>query len=309
MQSLWMLVASFAFAIMGVCVKLASQLYSTNEVVMYRGFIGVICTLAIMKIRGVNLQTAVPWHHLWRGVFGVITLWLWYYSMAKLPLATAITLNYTSPIWTATILLIGGVLHGNGKFDWRFVLPIVMSFVGVAILLQPNMDEGELFVEFVALASGLFAAVAFLQVRRLGEIGEPDNRVVFYFSVMATLVGFAGEVIAQCVDAFSFPVWHSHTTSGAMLLLGLGVSATLAQIALTRAFRLGKTLVTSNLQYFGIVFSSIFGVLIWHDHLEAAGWLGISIIIISGIASTILGGFPKNADLDIASKLNQAQEA
>jgi S-adenosylmethionine uptake transporter len=308
MQSLWMLVASFFFAMMGVCVKLASQLYSINEVVMYRGFIGLVCTLAIMKIQGVNWRTTVPFHHLWRGVFGAITLWLWYYSMAKLPLATAITLNYTSPIWIATILLLSGFLRGDGKFDWRLVLPIVMSFIGVAILLQPNVSGENLFVEFVALISGLFAAIAFLQVRRLGGMGEPDNRVVFYFSAVATLVGFAGAIIEQSVDVFSLPVWRPHTIRGAILLLGVGVSATLAQIALTRAFRLGKTLVASNLQYFGIVFSSIFGILIWHDHLEAAGWLGMSMIVVSGIASAILGGAPKHSGLGAAGKLRRALE-
>jgi S-adenosylmethionine uptake transporter len=70
------------------------------------------------------------------------------------------------------------------------------------------------------------------------------------------------------------------------LLLGIGISATVAQMAMTRAYRLGNTLVTANLQYTGIVFSSVWGILIWGDTLNWIGWLGIAVILVSGLAAT-----------------------
>jgi drug/metabolite transporter (DMT)-like permease len=70
------------------------------------------------------------------------------------------------------------------------------------------------------------------------------------------------------------------------LLLSIGVLAAIAQMAMTRAYRLGNTLVTANLQYTGIVFSSIWGVLIWSDILSFFSWLGIAIILVSGIVAT-----------------------
>ena len=79
---------------------------------------------------------------------------------------------------------------------------------------------------------------------------------------------------------------HAHTAKGLALLLTIGLTATIAQIAMTRAYRLGKTLVTANLQYTGIVFSSIWGVLLWGDLLDWMGWSGIEIILMSGIAAT-----------------------
>ena len=104
MQSLWMLVASFVFAAMGVCVKLAADYFSTSEIVMTRGIIGMLFIYSLIRLRGGTLKTALAWHHLWRGVVGVTALWLWFYSIALLPLATAVTLNYMSPIWIAAIL-------------------------------------------------------------------------------------------------------------------------------------------------------------------------------------------------------------
>jgi S-adenosylmethionine uptake transporter len=79
-----------------------------------------------------------------------------------------------------------------------------------------------------------------------------------------------------------------HTLSGTdFLLLGsIGLTATIAQMAMTRAYRLGAMLVTANLQYTGIVFSSIWGIVIWGDHLSLSGWLGIVIILASGVAAT-----------------------
>ena len=110
MQSLWMLFASFMFAIMGVCVKLASEIFSTSEIVLYRGLIGVAIMYCVLRRHGDSFRTSMPGQHLWRGVVGVVALWLWFYSIAILPLATAVTLNYTAPIWIAVIMFCAGWL-------------------------------------------------------------------------------------------------------------------------------------------------------------------------------------------------------
>ena len=79
---------------------------------------------------------------------------------------------------------------------------------------------------------------------------------------------------------------HALSAHEAVLLLAIGLTASVAQIAMTRAYRLGAMLVTANLQYTGIVFSSIWGMLIWDDRLVLSGWLGIIIILASGVAAT-----------------------
>jgi S-adenosylmethionine uptake transporter len=88
-----MLFASFSFSIMGACVKFASSTYSISEIVMYRGLTGVIMLFLLVRHRGGSFRTALPKEHLWRGLVGVVSLWLWFYGISKLPLATAVTLN------------------------------------------------------------------------------------------------------------------------------------------------------------------------------------------------------------------------
>jgi S-adenosylmethionine uptake transporter len=284
MQSLWMLFASFVFAIMGVCVKLASNYYSTSEIVMYRGMIGMVFLAVLVKMQGGTLRTNLPWHHLRRGTIGVIALWLWFYSIGVLPLAAAMTLNYMSPIWMAAMLFFTGWWRGSSRFEWKLVAAIVTSFIGVTMLLQPSFKSDQWFGGVIALCSGMLAALAYLQVRDLGRLGEPEYRVVFYFSATCVVAGLLTALLSP--GTTGAPTWHAHSGKGIALLLTIGVTAAVAQIAMTRAYHLGKTLVTANLQYTGIIFSTMWGILIWNDTLSWPAWTGILVVLGSGIATT-----------------------
>ena len=281
MQSLWMLLASLLFSCMGVCVKLASATYTTSEIVMYRGLFGVVFLFIISRVNHTSLSTRMPLRHFGRGLIGVIALWLWFYTIGQLPLAMANTLNYMSPIWIAAILFAVNWWQGKTRFALSLPGAILLSFVGVVMLLQPSMQAQQLPMALVALGSGVLSALAYLQVRAMGLLGEPETRVVFYFSLTSALAGGA----AAAFDGD----WHLHPDpKGIILLLLMGFFASTAQLAMTRAYRLGHPLLTANLSYCGIIFSSIFGAVIWHDKLSALSWLGIAVIIISGILATYL---------------------
>ena len=283
MPSLWMIFASLMFSIMGVCVKLASDLYSTSEIVMYRGVVGIVLLHVMIRCQGGSFKTSMPKEHLWRGAVGVLSIWLWFHALAALPLATTMTLNYMAPIWIALILLCGAWWHAKNQVQWQLVAAIALSFIGLVILLQPAFQSRQLARAVMALVSGMLSALAYLQVRKLGLMGEPEYRVVFYFSVINMLAGALGNL----AGAGTAPgAWHAHTGRGVALLLGMGLCATSAQMAMTRAYRVGKTLVMANLQYTGIIFSSAFGVLIFGDVFDWHGWCGIAIIIGSSLGAT-----------------------
>jgi drug/metabolite transporter (DMT)-like permease len=271
MASLWMLFATFAFAAMGVCVKLASSLYTTSEIVMYRGL-------------GGTLRTHLWREHLWRSFIGVCSLWLWFFAISKLPLAMAMTLNYMAPIWMAFFLLTAGWWGGRKHTEWPLIGAILFSFIGVTLALQPAFEARQWLGAAVGLSSSILTAMAYLQVRRLGRAGEPEYRVVFYFSLTTIAAGLIGAVFFQ--NSATEPAFHAHSWKGVALLLATGTLALSAQIAMTRAYRVGKVLVVANLQYTGIIFSSIWGMLIWGDNFNWHVWLGMAIILLSGIAAT-----------------------
>ncbi|MCE2860551.1 MAG: DMT family transporter [Oxalobacteraceae bacterium] len=286
MQSLWMLFASFVFAIMGVCVKLASATSSTSEIVMCRGLVGMLLIAGFARMQRVSLRTTLPWHHAWRGLVGVTALWLWFFAIGQLPLATAMTLNYMAPIWIAAIVFTLGWWHKQRRFEWGLAAAIITSFAGVALLLKPTIHAEQWLGGLLALISSFLSALAYMQVKKLGQLGEPEYRVVFYFSVSGVLAGLLSGLADSYLRTGEFHILHTLTGTDFLLLGSIGFTATIAQMAMTRAYRLGAMLVTANLQYTGIVFSSIWGILIWGDHLELSGWLGIVIILVSGVAAT-----------------------
>ena len=104
-----MITSSFLFATMGVCVKFASQYFTSAELVFYRGALGIVFMAAYAHAGGTSLKTSYPAMHAWRSVIGVVSLSAWFYAIANLPLATAMTLNYMSSVWIAAFL-VGGAL-------------------------------------------------------------------------------------------------------------------------------------------------------------------------------------------------------
>ena len=277
----WMMVgATLLFATMTLCVKLASMDYGTGEIVFYRGVVGILMMGWFTHRRGGTLYTSLPAMHFWRSLIGVSSLGLWFYAIAELPLATAVTLNYMSPIWMALLLLGGSFLLGTGRVNGWLVLTVLIGFTGVVCVLQPAMDRDQLWGGLMGLLSGLFAAMAYLQVTALGRAGEPDERVVFYFSIGSA---GGGALVATLAGG-----WHAHTLQGLASLIGVGILATLAQLLLTRAYRTGNMLVNASLQYLGIVWAFLYGALLFDDPVTALSLLGMGLIAFAGITAARL---------------------
>lgn len=285
MQALWMVLASFFFATMGVGVKIASADFNTFELVCYRGLVSMVFMWFVMRARGGTLATTVPWMHTWRAVVGVFSLSCWFYAIAHLPLATAMTLNYMSGVWVAAFIVGGSLLYGSAgvvKAQSPLMLTVLAGFVGVVMTLRPTMDQNQLFAGLVGLISGMGAALAYMQVTALGRLGEPEERTVFYFALGSALAGGVGILFTGISPAAS---WSS---AGAWWLLPIGILASLGQWCMTRAYAKGATLVVASLQYLGIVMAAIYSLLLFGDYIPALGWAGIALIVASGVAATVL---------------------
>jgi drug/metabolite transporter (DMT)-like permease len=279
--SLWMLVAGLLFGCMGVFVKLGAPHFTHIELVFYRSFFGLLMVYGIMRQQHVSLATRHWRAHLWRGLSGSLALALFFYCITVLPLATAVTLNYTAPMF----LTVFTMLVYKDKFHLPLTSAIAVGFCGVVLLLHPTLQHDQLLPGLLGLISGFLAGVAYLNVKQLGIIGEPAPRVVFYFSMIASI----GSGIWMLFDQV-----HAITLPDFAILLGLGSTATLAQIAMTYAHRVGNTLVVSSLAYSTIVFASLFGILLWNEVLPLSSWLGMTFIIASGVLSLRLS--PKHTE-------------
>lgn len=282
MQALWMVWAAFFFATMAVGIKIAATSFSLAELVFYRGLVSVIFMVLVLRARGTRLATPVPMMHAWRSVIGVFSLASWFYAIAHLPLATAMTLNYMSGVWVAAFVVGGALLYGKSSRQGPLMATVLISFAGVVMMLRPTLDQNQLFAGLIGLLSGMGAAMAYLQVTALGKSGEPEGRTVFYFALSTALAGLAG------VFWDGLTPWDKVSWQAAAWLIPIGVLASLGQWAMTRAYSRGATLLVANLQYAGIVFAAFYSLVLFGDRIPLLGWAGMALIVASGIAATIL---------------------
>lgn len=282
MQALWMVLASFFFATMAVGIKVASSSFSLPELVFYRGLVSVIFMALVLRARGTPLATTVPMMHAWRAVIGVFALATWFYAIAHLPLATAMTLNYMSGVWVAAFVVGGALMYGKSSRQGPLMATVLAGFAGVVMMLRPTLDQNQLFAGVVGLISGMGAAMAYMQVTALGKVGEPEGRTVFYFALSTALAGLVG------VLWDGFTPWNGVSWQATAWLIPIGVLASLGQWCMTRAFSRGATLLVANLQYAGIVFAAFYSLFLFGDQITLLGWAGMALIVASGIAGTVL---------------------
>lgn len=284
MGSAWMLVAGAAFALMGVFVKLAGAWFSSQELVFYRSLVGFAVLAGTFALRhgaagGRHFLGAHLGMQLRRGLVGFVALVAFFHALAHLPLSVALTLNYTSPLFLA--LLMPWWL-GERPRPAHYAT-VAAGFAGVALLLRPWHGDLDLAAAAVGLASGLLAAVAYVHVRQLGRLAEPEWRTVFWFTVVSGL----GAALLTSLDA-----WHPVDGGTLPLLLALGLAATAGQLAMTRAYRRGDTVVVAALAYGTVVFGCLLDVLIWRQEMPPEAWLGMALTVGAGLAAIRLDARP-----------------
>lgn len=274
MQSLWMILACAMFAIMGACIKVAAGFgVSLAQIVLFRGVPSVVLLLVWAILTHRRLLPKHPKNHLWRNISGVTAMWCGFYALSHLPLPTAVSLNYTSPLFITGYM----VLWGGARGDYVRALAVALGFVGVLGVLRPSIGEDQFVAALAGLGSGMLGAVAMMQVRQLGQAGEPEWRTVLIFSLCVCLSGSA----ILWVEGWRPLSWQAWVAA-----MGLGLSGLVGQLAMTRAFGAGKALLTAALQYTTIIFAAILGIVFWDEVPDAIAWAGMVLVIMAGLLST-----------------------
>ncbi len=268
-----MLLASAMYAVMGALVKLSGEHGATlTEVVLFRGLPSVLLLLfwARANHRSVITQT---WRlHVWRNMAGVTSMWLGFYAISHLPLATATSLNYTSPLFIACWML----GWGGAQRDRVRIAAVALGFLGVIVVLRPSITADQWLPAMLGLVAGVMTAIAMMQIRQLGRVGEPEWRTVLFFSVAVCLSSCVGLLLEG---------WGRADWVGYASLVGVGLVGLLVQLAQTRAFGKGAPLLTAALQYSTIIFAMVIGILFWRDAPDALAWAGSGFIILAGLIS------------------------
>jgi drug/metabolite transporter (DMT)-like permease len=274
--SIWMIGASLAFALMAACIKLATRHeVPVAQVLFYRGAVSLLAIGVVLRMLG--LPAASPhWKaHVKRSLWSYAGMVAFFTAISRLPLATAVTLNYTSSLWLGVILSARPGEHAS-----RPLLGVTLAgFAGIGLMLRPTLDTTQWSAALIGLASGVTGALAALNVRDIGRLNEPPLRTVFYFSLFVAAMSTPGFLLSH--------PW-SVSLEGLLYAIGAGLLAAFGQLGVTLAYQRGHTQLVSLWGYTQVVFTTLLGILLWGDRLPLTSWLGMLIILLSGATATLL---------------------
>ncbi len=269
--ALLIIAAEFMFASMGAAIRMVSHEVPNAGVVFFRNLVALSILLPLMLHQGLGkLRTKVPHLHLLRGLSGLSAMYCFYYAIAHIPLAEAMLLKLSSPLFIPLVALLWLGEAVPGRVRWA----ILIGFVGVILILRPGMGALS-SIALIALMGGLFSAVAKVALRRLSHT-EPTTRTVFYFAVTGTLVS-------------SLPLvfyWQTPSPNAMGWLLVVGGCATMGQFLVTRGFAMASAARMGTLGFFSVVFGALYGWLFWDEILRWTTVAGSLLVIVAGIAAS-----------------------
>jgi drug/metabolite transporter (DMT)-like permease len=279
---LFMLLASLSFAVMGGFAKVVSEVLPPVEVTFFRNVFGVLLVGFAIYKSPLKQIGGRPLLLLFRGTMGFVALLAYFYIIAYIPLGEAVTYNKTSPIFVA----IFAYIFLNEKLSRWAILAIIMGFGGILLIAQP---EGGTFDKYdmLGIFSGIGAALAYTSIRELRAYYD-TRAIVMSFMGVGTVAPMVLMLITPYINApksLDFMFAEFVLPSGVIWLyvLIMGISATISQILMTKAYELTKAGIVGTVSYSNIVFALIIGVALGDPIPDIWTFLGILLVIISGL--------------------------
>lgn len=263
-----MVTGELMFASMGVGIRFVADELPNETIVFFRNLLGLLLiTPWLLRADVGGFKTPVPHLHLLRGIAGVSAMYCFFYAIANIPLAEAMLLKLTSPLFIPLVAL----FWLREPVTPKVWLAIAVGFAGVLVILRPGLVMISP-VALIALLGGMFAAVAKVTVRRLSR-SEPPMRIVFYFALTAALISSVPLIWA----------WTTPSPSAFGWLIAIGLFATLGQLCLTNGLALAPAARMGSFGYFAVVFGAAYGWLLWDEALMWWTVAGTVLIIAAGI--------------------------
>lgn len=258
----------FFLALFSACAKVATETVSVFTVLFFQNLICFLLNLPRALRDGI--KTSHPFLHLTRDISGFASYFLFIISVGYIPLANAVLLSNSAPLWIPFIIWI----WFNKKVPRYLWGAIIVGFIGLIFILKPTSSIID-FASLYALFSGMLIGVAMLAIRRLTHT-EPSSRIMFYYFLFGTVISIPG-AIKNFPAAFGTPV--------IFFLLGAAILFYLVQIFITIGFKKGKASTLSPLAYTVVLFSAILDRIFWHKVPDLWALIGMILLIAGGIAS------------------------
>ncbi|GAB3647728.1 DMT family transporter [Echinicola sediminis] len=258
-----MLLAGIFFAMMQVLVKFVPHIPAV-EVVFFRSLFSLVASYIVLKRQNVPLFGNNKKLLILRGGAGALGLITFFYTLQNIPLASAVTLQYLSPIFT-TIL---GIFIVQEKVKPIRFLYFAIAFGGVLVIegFDPRIS---LEYTLIGVASGFFAGLAYNIIRRLKGTEHPLV-IVFYFPL----------VTLPIVGIWSYFNWVMPEGQDWWFLLGIGALTQMAQYYMTLAYQHANLAKITSLNYIGILYALLFGFIFFGETFNLLTYSGMALVLV-----------------------------
>lgn len=261
-----MLLSTLFFSLMNVCVKMVSHIPAI-EVILFRSVVSLVMSYAVLRSKRVSVWGSNYKLLIARGIAGAIALMLFFTTLQKIPLATAATIQYLSPIFT-TIMGIFIVKEKVKPWQWLF---FAVSFGGILVIEGVDTAADSFYV-WLGVLSGVFSGLAYSFIRRLNTREHPLV-IVFYFPLVALPVS----------GIYSLFNWVQPQGWDWAILLLVGVLTQLGQYYMTMSYQAEEISKVANLNYIGIVYALSLGYILFDEQFEWATYLGMALVLVGVI--------------------------
>ena len=266
--ALYMTAASLGFSVMTIAIRSAAEELDPLQLAFFRNFFALAFMLPWLASVGLSgLKTAHLGLHVWRAVIGLLAMCLWFYSIALLPLAEAVALNFTVPMFAT----VGAAIFLSEIVRARRWSATIVGFLGVLIILRPGFTELTPAMSLPVIAAA-FMAISVLIVKRLSSYDQP-GAIVFMMNLLLTPLSL--------IPALFVWRWPSWTTLGLMLLVGF--FAALSHIAITRAYTKADASAVLPLDYARLPFIAALAFLFFGEVPGLWTWVGAGVIAASAV--------------------------
>ncbi|HWT16342.1 MAG TPA: DMT family transporter [Patescibacteria group bacterium] len=259
-----MLASAVMFGLMAVAIRLASQSLHTFEVAFFRNFFGLIATLPLLYRHGPGLlRTEHLPRYLLRCLVGVVGMLCGFWAIGHLPLAQAVALSYSSPIFVviAAAMFLGERVHAR---RWTAV---AIGFLGVLVITRPGSTDFS-FGMVIAVCSAFMTGLVSVQIKQLSAL-EPADRIVFF----TTLIWVPMSLLPALL------VWRWPEGIVWLWVIAAGFLGTGGHMLWTRALKLGDVSALTPISFTQLPVVAIAGWLLFGEHVDRWTLLGTTIIL------------------------------
>ncbi len=277
----YMLIASFLFAITGAFAKLLSNDISSVEVVFFRNITGLVIVLLSIYKSPLKQKGGKGFLLFLRGLIGFLALLMYFYNIANIPLAQAQTFTKTAPIFTAVF----AYLFINEKLSFRAWIGVFIGFIGILFITNFNIN-GLTKTDYLGIFSGVGAGLAYTSIRELKNYYDTRSIVLSFMAtgtIGPVLIMFVGNFYHNEKYDFILAPFIMPNLQDIIYILGLGLSATVSQLLMTKAYSLAKGGIVGTIGYSNIIFSIFLGLMLGDSFPSILVLFGISLIILSGV--------------------------